>query len=670
MSGKIGWGILGAGAIANAFADGVTRSETGKLVAIGSRTQAKANEFAAKWGNIKAHGSYEALLADPAVQAVYVATPHPHHPEWAIKAAEAGKHLLVEKPMAINSWQVQTIIEAAVANKVFLMEAYMYRCHPQTARLVQLLHDKTIGEVAVIKATFSFRSGYSPDSRLWNNALAGGGILDVGGYTTSITRLIAGAALGKPFANPISVTGSGQLHPESGVDQWAVGTLKFEGGIVAQISTGVGVSQTNVVEIFGSNGSIILPEPYVANRSGAVPGKIIVRVNGKDEEVIELPSAVTSYAYEADVCGRAIMARQQQAAAPAMTWDDSLGNLRAQDAWREAIGLTYESEKPAALGKITPAGRKLARRADAIIPDGHIDGLDKPISRLIMGVDNQQTITHGQAVFDDYFMRGGNTFDTAFVYGQIRSTVLGQWINARGVRDDVVVIAKGAHTPMCYPEALVSQLDEQLKWLNIDYADIYMMHRDNPDIPVGRFIDTLNDLVKAGKIKVFGGSNWSLDRVKKANAYAKKKGLQGFSVVSNNLSLAEMVKPVWAGCLHVHDAASRAYLKRSGLALLPWSSQARGFFVPEISHPDIRKDTSLVESWYSEDNFRRQARAIEVAKKKGCQPINVALAWVLHQPFPTFPLIGPRQISETRSCFEALKVKLTAKECKYLNLEI
>ncbi|NLL83028.1 MAG: Gfo/Idh/MocA family oxidoreductase, partial [Lentisphaerae bacterium] len=211
MSGKIGWGILGAGAIANAFADGVTRSETGKLVAIGSRTQAKANEFAAKWGNIKAHGSYEALLADPAVQAVYVATPHPHHPEWAIKAAEAGKHLLVEKPMAINSWQVQTIIEAAVANKVFLMEAYMYRCHPQTARLVQLLHDKTIGEVAVIKATFSFRSGYSPDSRLWNNALAGGGILDVGGYTTSITRLIAGAALGKPFANPISVTGSGQL---------------------------------------------------------------------------------------------------------------------------------------------------------------------------------------------------------------------------------------------------------------------------------------------------------------------------------------------------------------------------------------------------------------------------------------------------------------------------
>ena len=169
---------------------------------------------------------------------------------------------------------------------------------------------------------------------------------------------------------------------------------------------------------------------------------------------------------------------------------------------------------------------------------------------------------------------------------------------------------------------------------------------------------------------MFGGSNWSLDRVKKANAYAKKKGLQGFSVVSNNLSLAEMVKPVWAGCLHVHDAASRAYLKRSGLALLPWSSQARGFFVPEISHPDIRKDTSLVESWYSEDNFRRQARAIEVAKKKGCQPINVALAWVLHQPFPTFPLIGPRQISETRSCFEALKVKLTAKECKYLNLEI
>ena len=201
MAKKVNWGILGAGAIANAFADGVTRSQTGRLVAVGSRTQSKADDFAAKWGGIRAHGSYEALLADPGVQAVYVATPHPMHPEWAIKAAEAGKHVLVEKPIAINSYLAQTMLNAAAENGVFLMEAYMYRCHPQTARLVELLRDKVIGDVSVIQATFSFHAGFNPDSRLWKNAL-GRGILDVGGYTTSIVRLIAGAATGRLFANP------------------------------------------------------------------------------------------------------------------------------------------------------------------------------------------------------------------------------------------------------------------------------------------------------------------------------------------------------------------------------------------------------------------------------------------------------------------------------------
>jgi aryl-alcohol dehydrogenase-like predicted oxidoreductase len=277
---------------------------------------------------------------------------------------------------------------------------------------------------------------------------------------------------------------------------------------------------------------------------------------------------------------------------------------------------------------------------------------------------------HASAVFDDYFMRGGNVFDTAYVYGRERSVLLGRWIRARGVRGQIVLIAKGAHTPFCDPASIVKQLDEQLGWFGLDSADIYMLHRDNLDIPVGKFIDVLNDLVKAGKIKVFGGSNWTLDRVRKANAYAKRKGLQGFSVVSNNLSLAEMVKPVWGGCLHAHDAASRAFLKKTQIALLPWSSQARGFFVPSRARPDLRDDASLVSSWYSDDNFKRQARAIELAAKKQCETINVALAWVLHQPYPTFPLIGPRQISETRSCFEALKVKLSARECKYLNLEI
>ena len=667
---KIRWGLLAAGGIARAFARGLRNSETGELLAVGSRSRQKADEFGAAFGVPRRYGSYEELLADRDVEAIYVSTPHPQHAEWAIRAAEAGKHLLVEKPIGINAYEAQAMIEAAVANKVFLMEAFMYRCHPQTARLVELLREKVIGDVRVITATFSFHAGFDPASRIWNNALAGGGILDVGGYTTSIARLIAGAALGRPFADPVAVTGAGHLHPQTGVDDWAVGTLKFPGGIVATISTGVGVNQENAVRIFGGEGDILVPNPYVAERDGAAPGRIVVRrrgAGGPQELVIDSP--VTSFAHEADVCGRAIRAGRQEAASPAMSWADTLGNLRTQDAWRAAIGLAYEAEKPGNLPVHTLANRPLAVRPGAPMTYGRIERLDKPLARLIMGVDNQDAMPHAAAVFDDYVERGGNAFDTAWVYGKNRSLLLGRWVRTRGIRDRVVLIAKGAHTPLCNPEALKQELAQQLEWLGTDCADIYLMHRDNPDIRVGEFIDVLNEQVRAGRIKAFGGSNWTIERVRKANAYARRKGLQGFSVVSNNLSLAEMVNPVWDGCIHAHDEAERRWFRKTQMPLLAWSSQARGFFVPSRARPDLREDASLVHSWYSEANFRRQARAVELAVKYAVEPVNIALAWVLCQPFPTFALIGPRQLSETRSSMAALGVALTPKELKYLNLE-
>jgi predicted dehydrogenase/aryl-alcohol dehydrogenase-like predicted oxidoreductase len=669
MSAKIRWGLLATGAIAKAFARGVKASQTGELVAVGSRTLEKAKAFGAEFGIATCHGSYEALLADPNVEAVYISTPHPQHAEWAIKAAEAGKHVLVEKPVGLNQYEAQAMIEAAVANKVFFMEAYMYRCHPQTAKLVELLREKVIGDVGVIQATFSFQAGFNAEGRLWSNAMAGGGIMDVGGYTTSIARLVAGAALGQPFAEPVSVTGAGNLHPQTGVDVWAVATLKFPGNIVASLATGVGLNQENVLRIFGTAGNIVVPVPYLHARDGAMPGKIVVNRKGEAPREIAVDSPVTSFALEADVCGRAIRAGRRQPDAPAMTWDDTLGNIRAQDAWRAAIGLTYEAEKPANLKPVTVANRPLQVRAAKPIPKGQIAHLDKPVARLIMGVDNQVTMPNASVLFDDYFERGGNAFDTAHIYGEIKSRLLGRWIATRGIRDQVVIIAKGAHSPNCTPQAIPAQLAQQLAWLGTDHADIYLMHRDNLDIPVGEFMDVLNEQVKAGRIRTFGGSNWTLERVKKANAYAKRKGLQGFSIVSNNLALAEMVKPVWGGCLHVHSAEDRAWFKRTQTALLPWSSQARGFFVPSRAQPDKREDASLAESWYSEDNFKRQARAIELAGKYSVDPISIALAWVLCQPFPCFPLIGPRQISETRSSLAALDVSLTPKEMKYLNLE-
>jgi predicted dehydrogenase len=345
MPEKIRWGLLATGAIAHAFARAVLQSQTGELVAVASRDLERAVEFGERFGIARRYGSYQALLDEPVVEAVYISTPHPQHAEWAIKAAEKGKHILLEKPIALNQNETRAILEAAKAKRVFLMEAYMYRCHPQTAKLVELLRAGLIGEVGVIQATFSFQDDFDSASRIWSNELAGGGIMDVGGYTTSIACLIAGAALGRPFSEPVAVSGAAKLHPQTGVDEWAVGTLKFESGAVASLACGVGVDQENAVRIFGTKGSLLLLNPYVADRELAAPGRIVVKPKGEKPYEVLVEARHTSFVYETDVCGRAIRAGRQEAETPAMSWAESLSNIRVQDAWRAASGLTYAAEK-------------------------------------------------------------------------------------------------------------------------------------------------------------------------------------------------------------------------------------------------------------------------------------------------------------------------------------
>ncbi|MDH7571262.1 MAG: Gfo/Idh/MocA family oxidoreductase, partial [Armatimonadota bacterium] len=163
MSRKLKWGILSTGRIAGVFAKGLAASTTGELVAVGSRNQASADRFGEEFGLSRCYGSYEALLADPEVEAVYIAVPHPFHAEWAIKAADAGKHILCEKPLTLNYPEAMAVVEAAVRNDVFLMEAFMYRCTPQTAKLVELIREKAIGEVRLIQANFAFHGGWQPE---------------------------------------------------------------------------------------------------------------------------------------------------------------------------------------------------------------------------------------------------------------------------------------------------------------------------------------------------------------------------------------------------------------------------------------------------------------------------------------------------------------------------
>jgi predicted dehydrogenase len=336
---SLSWGIFGTGRIAGVFAKNLPQSNTGKLVAVASRSQAGADRFGAQFGVPRCHGSYQALLDDPSVQAVYIATPHPMHAQWCIKAAQAGKHILCEKPLAINHAEARTVIDAARRHGVFLMEAFMYRCHPQTVKLVELIREKVIGEVRVIQASFGFHREFNPNQRLFSNELGGGAILDVGCYPVSMSRLIAGVARGNPFAEPTEFHGCGHLVT-TGVDTWAVASMKFPGDILAALATSTQVQQDNALRIFGSDGSITVPVPWGPARDGGV-STICLERNGQSPQEVTIDSPQPIYAIEADHVAAHIEDRQS----PAMNWEDSLGNMLVLDRWRAAAGVVYRSEK-------------------------------------------------------------------------------------------------------------------------------------------------------------------------------------------------------------------------------------------------------------------------------------------------------------------------------------
>jgi predicted dehydrogenase len=339
MDDKLRWGIIGTGNIARKFARGLAESRTGRLAAVGSRAEETLRAFLADFP-ARGYASYDGLLADPEVDVVYISTPHPSHAQWAMRAAQAGKHVLCEKPLTMNAPEAAAVLQAAGTARVFLMEAFMYRCHPQTARLLELIRGGKIGAVRLVEASFSFRTAWNPQGRLLNRALGGGGILDVGGYCVSMARLIAGAAQGAPFADPGEVKALGQLG-ETGVDELAAAVLKFPGGMLAQLSCGVRVPLENCVRVWGEEGHIEVPRPWVVSRE---PGESVLRVwrEGSPVEEVMIHSDRGIYAVEADAVAESIGAGES----PAMSWADSLGNMRTLDRWRGEIGLRYEGEEP------------------------------------------------------------------------------------------------------------------------------------------------------------------------------------------------------------------------------------------------------------------------------------------------------------------------------------
>jgi predicted dehydrogenase len=341
MNERAGWGILGTGKIARIFATDLRASRSGRLVAVGSRDATRASTFAADHGALRAYGAYDQLLADPEVQFVYVATPHPTHLQLTTATAAAGKHVLCEKPMAVDAEGARRMVAAARSAGVFLMEAFAFRCHPQGRRLIELLGDGAIGEIRGVSAAFGYDAGPAPTNYLHRRDLAGGSILDVGCYTVALARQLAGVAAGRAFMDPIRLEGVGLMHAEHGVDLEAAAIASFESGFTAQLACSIRTNLDSTAQITGTKGFIRLPAPWLPGKFGGEP-RILIQRGQEAPEEIAIGAERPLYAIEADtVVDRA---RAGHLEAPEMSWSDSIGNMATLDRWRHEIGLTFEGE--------------------------------------------------------------------------------------------------------------------------------------------------------------------------------------------------------------------------------------------------------------------------------------------------------------------------------------
>ncbi len=314
---------------------------------------------------------------------------------------------------------------------------------------------------------------------------------------------------------------------------------------------------------------------------------------------------------------------------------------------------------------------------------GHIEGVKKPIARVVQGtiMIELKRMDELFALLDAIFAEGGTTFDTAHVYGRGDSErTFGRWMNERGLRDQVVLIDKGAHhnedRQRVTPFDIELDIHDSLARVGTDYIDIYILHRDDPSQPVGPIVEVLNQYQAAGKINIFGGSNWSHQRIEAANEYAYAHNLTPFTVSSPNFSLAEQYEPPWPNCISIAAApgkSARDWYAAHDLALFTWSSLAGGFFSGRFRRDNLDSfdaylDKLAVSSYCREENFQRLDRAEQMARQRGLTLPQIALAYVLSQPLNIYSLVGCNTIGEFRDNVAALAVKLTPEELAWLEL--
>jgi predicted dehydrogenase len=338
MASTLRWGILGTGNIARQFTRGQSPGSRNVLSAVGSRGIHSAEQFAAAHGLPRAHGSYEALVADPGVDAVYLSLPNSMHHEWTIRSLRAGKHVLCEKPIAANAAEAEEMFDVAEREGRVLVEAFMYRSHPLTRAVRDVVQSGQIGELKLIRTSFCFRTTKIAGNIRFDASLAGGALMDVGCYCLNFARLFAGA-------EPTTVHGVGRLH-ESGVDALASGVLQFPAGVAATFTCGMTVQADNTASLCGSEGYVEIPVPWKPPRENAVyhvvrstpplmdgPAKVPA-VPPRQTHHVTAPGEL--YALETEDFAAAVLDGRP----PALDRRDSVGNMRLLDELRRQVGVT------------------------------------------------------------------------------------------------------------------------------------------------------------------------------------------------------------------------------------------------------------------------------------------------------------------------------------------
>lgn len=313
---------------------------------------------------------------------------------------------------------------------------------------------------------------------------------------------------------------------------------------------------------------------------------------------------------------------------------------------------------------------------------GKIDGLDKPVSRLVQGtmmIDTER-LDESLTLLDGIWAAGGNAFDLAHTYCDGRSErAFGQWLKTRGNRQEIVIITKGAHHNLdrrrVTPFDITADLFDSLTRLQVETIDVYLLHRDDPSVPVEPIVDILNEHQQAGRIRAFGGSNWTHERIQAANHYAVREGLSSFVVSSPNLSLAEQVEEPWAECVSIggkKGRAAREWYQQFGLAVLSWSSLASGFFSGRYTRENypLLEDNFwnriLVRCYCYEENFQRLDRVMALAKEQGVSAPEIALAYIFSLPLNVFALVGCHSTEEFIQNKKATTLRLTDSEIQWL----